>query len=161
MRPPAISRTAGRAAGPHQGDSGLRTAKPTSRCVPAPTAERRGSAPLPSSPLAASRSSRDASSDPERLNHTSKGHPAAPCAPVPGGLAAPVRQPPIQASTISRCSTAGSGGRKPSAAVTVKRQYDTSRRRAAAQATRQAILDAATRLFAERGYAATTMAQLA
>ncbi|MFD9466968.1 TetR family transcriptional regulator, partial [Streptomyces sp. NPDC060027] len=43
----------------------------------------------------------------------------------------------------------------------VKRQYDTSRRRAAAQATRQAILDAATRLFAERGYAATTMAQLA
>ncbi|MFD4688976.1 TetR/AcrR family transcriptional regulator [Streptomyces sp. NPDC058463] len=43
----------------------------------------------------------------------------------------------------------------------VKRQYDTSRRRAAAQATRQAILDAATQLFAERGYAATTMAQVA
>ncbi|MFD9541134.1 TetR/AcrR family transcriptional regulator [Streptomyces sp. NPDC060022] len=43
----------------------------------------------------------------------------------------------------------------------VKRQYDTSRRQAAAQATRQAILDAATQLFAERGYAATTMAQVA
>ncbi|GGX82301.1 TetR family transcriptional regulator [Streptomyces fructofermentans] len=43
----------------------------------------------------------------------------------------------------------------------VKRQYDTSRRRAAAQATRQAILDAARRLFIERGYAATTMAELA
>ncbi|MEU3459596.1 helix-turn-helix domain-containing protein [Streptomyces sp. NPDC006733] len=43
----------------------------------------------------------------------------------------------------------------------VKRQYDISRRRAAAQGTRQAILDAATRLFVERGYAATTMAQLA
>lgn len=43
----------------------------------------------------------------------------------------------------------------------VKRQYDTSRRRAAAQATRQSILDAATQLFAEHGYAATTMAQIA
>ncbi len=43
----------------------------------------------------------------------------------------------------------------------VKRQYDTSRRRAAAQETRRAILDTATRLFVERGYAATTMAQLA
>ncbi|MFI6982856.1 TetR/AcrR family transcriptional regulator [Embleya sp. NPDC050154] len=42
-----------------------------------------------------------------------------------------------------------------------KRQYDTSRRRAAAQETRRAILDAATRLFVEHGYAATTMAQLA
>jgi len=43
----------------------------------------------------------------------------------------------------------------------VKRQYDASRRRAAAQATLRAIQDAATRLFVERGYAATTMAQLA
>ncbi|RPK86150.1 HTH-type transcriptional regulator AcrR [Streptomyces sp. ADI97-07] len=43
----------------------------------------------------------------------------------------------------------------------VRRQYDTTSRRAAAQATRQSILDAATHLFAERGYAGTTMAQLA
>ncbi|MGW1991890.1 TetR/AcrR family transcriptional regulator [Embleya sp. NPDC001921] len=42
-----------------------------------------------------------------------------------------------------------------------KRQYDTSRRRAAARETRRAILDAATRLFVQHGYAATTMAQLA
>jgi AcrR family transcriptional regulator len=43
----------------------------------------------------------------------------------------------------------------------VKRRYDTSRRRQAAAQTRQAILDAALRLFASQGYAATPMAAIA
>lgn len=41
------------------------------------------------------------------------------------------------------------------------RPYNGARRRAAAQHTRRAILDAATRLFIERGYAATTVADIA
>lgn len=41
------------------------------------------------------------------------------------------------------------------------RSYHSPRRREAAQRTRRAILDAATRLFSERGYAATTMAAIA
>jgi len=41
------------------------------------------------------------------------------------------------------------------------RHYHALRRRAAAEATRRAILDAATRLFAERGYPATTMGAIA
>lgn len=41
------------------------------------------------------------------------------------------------------------------------RAYDASRRRAAAQRTRRAILDSATRLFLERGYVATTLAEVA
>ena len=41
------------------------------------------------------------------------------------------------------------------------RPYNVARRRAAAQRTRRAILDAATRLFIERGYAATTVADIA
>jgi AcrR family transcriptional regulator len=43
----------------------------------------------------------------------------------------------------------------------VKRRYDTSRRREAAARNRRAILDAAQRLFIERGYAATPMAAIA
>jgi AcrR family transcriptional regulator len=43
----------------------------------------------------------------------------------------------------------------------VKRRYDSPRRQEQAAATRRAILDAASRLFAEQGYAATTMAQVA
>jgi AcrR family transcriptional regulator len=43
----------------------------------------------------------------------------------------------------------------------VKRRYDTSRRREAAARTRSAILDAAQRLFTERGYTATPMAAIA
>ena len=39
----------------------------------------------------------------------------------------------------------------------VKRRYDSTRRRAQAEATRRDILDAAQKLFEERGYAATTM----
>lgn len=41
------------------------------------------------------------------------------------------------------------------------RSYNAPRRRAAAQRTRRAILDAAIRLFVERGYAGTTMAEVA
>ncbi|MDQ6675641.1 MAG: TetR/AcrR family transcriptional regulator [Chloroflexota bacterium] len=41
------------------------------------------------------------------------------------------------------------------------RAYDASGRRAAAQRTRRAILEAARRLFAESGYAATTMTHIA
>jgi AcrR family transcriptional regulator len=43
----------------------------------------------------------------------------------------------------------------------VKRPYESPRRRAQASATRRQILDAAQRLFEERGYAATTMAAIA
>lgn len=43
----------------------------------------------------------------------------------------------------------------------VKRRYDTTRRRATADRTRRAILDAATTLFVEQGYVATTMASIA
>src|SRR5689334_1545426 len=43
----------------------------------------------------------------------------------------------------------------------VKRRYDSSGRREAARATRRAILDAAAETFTARGYAATTMAQVA
>jgi AcrR family transcriptional regulator len=42
-----------------------------------------------------------------------------------------------------------------------KRRYDTSSRREAAARTRAAILDAAQRLFTERGYTATPMAAIA
>jgi AcrR family transcriptional regulator len=45
--------------------------------------------------------------------------------------------------------------------VKAKRRYDSSRRRAQAQATRVDILDAAQRLFEARGYAATTMEAIA
>jgi len=41
------------------------------------------------------------------------------------------------------------------------RPYNIARRRAAAQRTRRAVLDAATRLFIERGYVATTVADVA
>jgi AcrR family transcriptional regulator len=41
------------------------------------------------------------------------------------------------------------------------RRYNAARRRAAAQRTRRAILDAAARLFLERGYVATTVADIA
>jgi AcrR family transcriptional regulator len=41
------------------------------------------------------------------------------------------------------------------------RRYDSTRRRAQAAATRQEILDAAQRMFEERGYAATTIAAVA
>lgn len=43
----------------------------------------------------------------------------------------------------------------------VKRRYDTSRRREAAARTRQAILNAALQLFADRGYTATPMTAIA
>jgi len=42
-----------------------------------------------------------------------------------------------------------------------KRRYDASSRRMAARATRRRILDSAHRLFLERGYAATTVAEIA
>jgi AcrR family transcriptional regulator len=45
--------------------------------------------------------------------------------------------------------------------VKPKRRYDSSRRRAQAEATRTDILDAAQRLFERRGYAATTMEAIA
>jgi AcrR family transcriptional regulator len=45
--------------------------------------------------------------------------------------------------------------------VKAKRRYDSSRRRAQAEATRADILDAAQRLFETRGYAATTMEAIA
>ena len=45
--------------------------------------------------------------------------------------------------------------------VKAKRRYDSSRRRAQAAATRDDILDAAQRLFEERGYGATTMDAIA
>lgn len=44
---------------------------------------------------------------------------------------------------------------------TVKRHYDASKRREAAVRTREAILDAALTLFADRGYAATPMSAIA
>jgi AcrR family transcriptional regulator len=43
----------------------------------------------------------------------------------------------------------------------VKRRYDTSKRRQAAERTREAILDAARQLFAARGYTATPMTAIA
>ena len=43
----------------------------------------------------------------------------------------------------------------------VKRRYDATRRRQAADRTRAAILDAARALFTERGYAATPMTAIA
>jgi AcrR family transcriptional regulator len=43
----------------------------------------------------------------------------------------------------------------------VKRQYDASRRREAAERTREAILNAALALFGDRGYAATPMSAIA
>src|SRR3954454_24970344 len=46
-------------------------------------------------------------------------------------------------------------------AVNRKRRYDSPRRREQAGTTRRAILEAAERLFAERGYAATSVAQVA
>jgi AcrR family transcriptional regulator len=46
-------------------------------------------------------------------------------------------------------------------AVTGKRRYDSSRRRAQAEATRNDILAAAQRLFERHGYAATTMEAIA
>ena len=43
----------------------------------------------------------------------------------------------------------------------VKRRYDTSRRRAQAEVTRTEVLEAAGRLFGARGYAATTVDEIA
>ena len=43
----------------------------------------------------------------------------------------------------------------------VKRPYDGSRRQAAVRVTRQAVVDAASALFLQRGYPATTMAEIA
>ena len=45
--------------------------------------------------------------------------------------------------------------------TTTKRAYDSSSRREGARATCQSILDAARRLFLEKGYAATTMPEIA
>jgi hypothetical protein len=45
--------------------------------------------------------------------------------------------------------------------VKERRRYDASRRRAAAQETRRAIVEAARRLFLERGFSATTMGAIA
>jgi AcrR family transcriptional regulator len=45
--------------------------------------------------------------------------------------------------------------------VKPKRRYDSPRRREQAAATRRAILEAAQKLFAQQGYAATTMAAIA
>jgi len=45
--------------------------------------------------------------------------------------------------------------------TTTKRAYDSSSRREGERATRQSILDAARRLFLEKGYAATTMPEIA
>jgi AcrR family transcriptional regulator len=45
--------------------------------------------------------------------------------------------------------------------ATPRRRYDSRRRREQAEGTRRAILEAAARLFARHGYAATTMAALA
>lgn len=45
--------------------------------------------------------------------------------------------------------------------ATTKRPYDSSSRQEAAQVTRKSILDAARRLFLDRGYAATTMPEIA
>src|SRR4051794_30730405 len=42
-----------------------------------------------------------------------------------------------------------------------KRRYDSSSRAEGAKATRQAIIDSARRLFLEKGYAATTMPEIA
>src|SRR6266513_1946290 len=42
-----------------------------------------------------------------------------------------------------------------------RRRYDSPRRREQAAATRRALLEAAQRLFEERGYATTTMAEIA
>jgi len=49
----------------------------------------------------------------------------------------------------------------PSPAIRERRRYNALRRREAAQATRRAIVAAASTLFVERGYAATTMAAIA
>ena len=43
----------------------------------------------------------------------------------------------------------------------VKRPYDNSRRQAQARATRQTVIEAATRLFTEYGYPATTIEAVA
>ena len=43
----------------------------------------------------------------------------------------------------------------------VKRRYDATARRAAAEQTRLSILESARRLFLEKGYAATTMPAIA
>ena len=43
----------------------------------------------------------------------------------------------------------------------VKRRYDSTRRRAQAEATKREILEAAERLFSEQGYVATTIAAIA
>jgi AcrR family transcriptional regulator len=45
--------------------------------------------------------------------------------------------------------------------ILTKRAYDSSARRKAAQATRQSIIDAARRVFLEKGYAAATMPAIA
>src|SRR5512133_86657 len=47
------------------------------------------------------------------------------------------------------------------APVNPSRRYDSPRRREQAAATRRAILDAAERLFADRGYAATSVPTIA
>jgi AcrR family transcriptional regulator len=48
-----------------------------------------------------------------------------------------------------------------SSPIPVKRPYDAGRRRARAEEARRRVLDAARRLFLERGYAATTVAAVA